>query len=116
LCVFLKLRLHFAAQWHSGQTAKLQDPMLLRKYGSVPISTVAGLCQLIFFLGASSPLRWFNNKEFLCITQYSRTQLHFTQQYSRYTATCFGPICGPSSGCDLTFEAAIQDVWGVLLG
>ena len=26
------------------------------------------------------------------------------------------PICGPSSGCDLTFGVAIQDVWGVLLG
>jgi len=25
-------------------------------------------------------------------------------------------MCGPSSGCDLTFGAAIQDVWGVLLG
>jgi len=31
-----------------------------------------------FFWGASSPLFWFNNKEFLCITQYSRTQLYFT--------------------------------------
>ena len=30
--------------------------------------------------------------------------------------TCFGPISGPSSGCDLTYRAAIQDVWGVLLG
>ena len=25
-------------------------------------------------------------------------------------------MCGPSSGCDLTYRAAIQDVWGVLLG
>jgi hypothetical protein len=46
---------------------------------------------------------------------YSRTQLYFTQQYSRYTTTCFGPICGPSSGCDSTYRAAIQDVWGVVL-
>jgi len=29
---------------------------------------------------------------------------------------CFGPICWSSSGCDLTYRAAIQDVWGVLLG
>ena len=28
----------------------------------------------------------------------------------------FHPICGPSSGCELTFGAAMQDVWGVLLG
>ena len=55
-----------------------------------------------------------NNKEFLCITQYSRTQLYFIQQYTRTTTTCFDPICGPSSGCDWTFGAAIQDVWGVL--
>jgi len=26
---------------------------------------------------------------------YSRTQLYFTQQYSRFTTTCFGPICWP---------------------
>ena len=25
-------------------------------------------------------------------------------------------MCGPSSGCDLTYRAAIQDVWDVLLG
>ena len=47
---------------------------------------------------------------------YSQTQLYFTQQYSSYTTTCFGPICGPSSGCDLIYGAAIQDVWGVFLG
>ena len=35
---------------------------------------------------------------------YSRTQLHFTQQYSRNTTTCFGPICGSSSGCDYTYS------------
>jgi len=28
----------------------------------------------------------------------------------------FRRICWPSSGCDLTYGAAIQDVWGVLLG
>ena len=47
---------------------------------------------------------------------YSRTQLHFTQQYSRFTTTCFGPTCWPSSGCNLTYRAAIQDAWVVLLG
>jgi len=25
-------------------------------------------------------------------------------------------MCWPSSGCDLTYRATIQDVWGVLLG
>ena len=58
----------------------------------------------------------YYNKEFLFITQYSRTQLYFTQQYSRTTTTCFDPICGSSSSSDLTFGAAIKDVWGVLLG
>jgi len=47
---------------------------------------------------------------------FSRTQLYFTQQYSRDTTTCFGPICGPSSGCDLTSGVAIQDMWGVFWG
>jgi len=32
--------------------------------------------------------------------------------------TCFGPICGPSSGCDWTFRSVIQECmecsWGVL--
>ena len=28
----------------------------------------------------------------------------------------FGPYMLPSSGCDLTYRAATQDVWGVLLG
>jgi len=28
----------------------------------------------------------------------------------------FQPLCWPSSGCELTYRAAIQDVWGVLLG
>ena len=46
---------------------------------------------------------------------YSRTQLYFTQQYSRNTTTCFGSICWPSSGCDSTYRAATQDVWGVVL-
>ena len=30
--------------------------------------------------------------------------------------TYFGPICGPSSGCNLTYRAAIQDVWVVFWG
>ena len=53
-------------------------------------------------------------KNFVYYT-YSRTQLYFTQQYSRYTTTCFGPICGLFSGCDSTYRAVIQDVWGVVL-
>ena len=32
---------------------------------------------------------------------YSRTQLYFTYLYSKNITTCFGPICGASSGCDL---------------
>jgi hypothetical protein len=55
-------------------------------------------------------------KNFLCITHTvehncissSSTlgiQLHVSALY-----------VGPSSRCDLTFGAAIQDVWGVLLG
>jgi len=54
-------------------------------------------------------------KNFVYYT-YSGTQLYFTQQYSRNTTTCFGPIGGPSSGCDLTYRAAVQDVWGVFWG
>jgi len=47
---------------------------------------------------------------------YSQTQLYSTQQYSRNTTTCFGPICGPSSGWDLSYRSVIQDVWGVWVG
>jgi hypothetical protein len=39
-----------------------------------------------------------------------------TPPICRNTTTYFGPICGPSSDCDLTYRAAIQDVWGVLWG
>jgi len=56
-----------------------------------------------------------NKKLFVCYT-YSRTQLYSTQQCNRYTITCLGPKCWHSSDCDLTYRAAIQDVWGVLLG
>jgi len=45
---------------------------------------------------------------------YRRTQLYFTQQYSMNTTTCLGHICGPSSGCALTYRAAIQDVWNLV--
>ena len=38
------------------------------------------------------------------------------KRYSRFTTTCFGPVCWLSSGCDLTYRSAIQDVWGVCLG
>jgi len=44
------------------------------------------------------------------------TCLYVTQQYSRYKITCFGPTYWPSSGCDLTYKAATQDVWSVLSG
>jgi len=71
--------------------------------------------RLYKFWSASSPLCWFNNGRIFVYYTYSRTQLYFTQQYSRYTTTCFGPICGLSSGCDSTYRAAIQDVWGVVL-
>jgi len=57
-----------------------------------------------------------DNKEFYVLHVQSNTQLYFTQQYSRNTTTCFGPICGPSSVFDLTYRAAIQDVWGVYCG
>ena len=62
------------------------------------------------------PVTCFRHKEFFVYYTYSRTQQHFIQQYSRNTTICFGPICGPSSGCNLTYRAAIQDVWVVLLG
>lgn len=38
----------------NGQTVKFQDLMLLRKYGSVRKSTVAGLCQFIWWLAGLS--------------------------------------------------------------
>jgi len=62
-----------------------------------------------------------HHQEFATITKnivyytYSRTQLYFSQHYSRNTTTRFGPTCGPSSGWDFTYRAAIQDMWGVLL-
>jgi len=39
---------------------------------------------------------------------YSRTQIYFTQQYSRYTTTCFSPICWSFSVCNLTYSATIH--------
>jgi len=52
------------------------------------------------------PVVWSNNKNLVHYT-YSRTQLYFTQQYSGNTTICFGSICGPSSGCDLTFQGSL---------
>jgi len=46
----------------------------------------------------------------------SLTKNYYVLHIQSNTTTCFGPICWPSSGCDLTYRAAIQDVWGVLLG
>jgi len=70
----------------------------------------------LLFWGASFRFFYFNNKKLVYYT-YSRTQLYFTYQYSGYTITSgantwFGPTCWPSSGCNLTYRAAIQDVWG----
>ena len=47
---------------------------------------------------------------------FSRTQLYFTQQYSRDTTTCFGHTCGPSSGCDRTFQGPLYKTCGVFFG
>jgi len=35
---------------------------------------------------------------------------------SRNITTCFGPICGPSSGCDLTFQGPLYKKCGVFFG
>ena len=32
------------------------------------------------------------------------------------TTTCFGPICEPSSGCDLTFQGPLYKMCGVFFG
>ena len=41
-----------------------------------------------------------------------------SKYYRRVTTTCFGPICGPSSGCDWTIGSVIQECvdrsWGFL--
>jgi len=58
-----------------------------------------------------------NNKEFSCITHtVEHNYISPNSTVGVCTNTCFGPICWPSSGCDLTYRAAIRDVWGVLLG
>ena len=61
------------------------------------------------------PVVWSNNKNLVHYT-YSRTQLYFTQQYSGNTTICFGSICGPSSGCDLTFQGSLYKNVGCFLG
>ena len=58
---------------------------------------------------------WFNNKEY-CVLHVQSNSTIFYLKYSKNTTTCFGPICGPSSGCDLTYRAAIKDGWGVFEG
>jgi len=45
-----------------------------------------------------------------------QTPLYFTQFFSGYTTTCFGPICWSSSDWDLIYRVAIQDMRGVLVG
>ena len=46
-----------------------------------------------------------------CVLHVQSNKLYFTQWYSKNTTTCFGPICWSSSGCDLTYRAAIQDLF-----
>jgi len=68
-------------------------------------------------LARTRALKWFKNlsneKFLLGITH---TVEHNYILPSKNTTTCFGPICGPSSGWDLTYRSVIQDVWGVLSG
>ena len=66
------------------------------------------MCRVFFYGigGYNSPRSWYPLLK----------QRDLVPQYSRNTTTCFGPINGPSSGCNVTYRAAIQDVWGVLLG
>ena len=67
------------------------------------------------FWGASSPLCWFINTEYCVLHVHTNpTVFHPAVQY--VTTTCFGHISGSSSGCDLNHRAAMQGVWGVLLG
>jgi len=61
--------------------------------------------------------RWFvslcyNNKQFLCIAHTVEHIYISPSSTVGYTTARFGPVCWPSSGCDLTYTAAIQDVWG----
>ena len=56
-----------------------------------------------------------SNKECLCIT------LTVEHNYISPSSTVgielhVSAPCGPASGCNVTYRAAIQDVWGVLLG
>ena len=68
-----------------------------------------------WYLNLSKDHRLRVTKSFLCITHTVEHNYISPNKYSRNTTTCFGPICGLSSGCDLTYRAAIQDVLGVLL-
>ena len=54
-----------------------------------------------------------NKKYFFVICCFLLTQVDKLLNTPR---TCFGPICWPSSGCNVTYRAALQDVWGVFLG
>jgi len=60
-------------------------------------------------------MRTVYNKEFLCITHTVKHN-YISPSSTVGTQLRFGPMCWPSSGCDLTYRAAIQDVMGVLSG
>jgi len=55
-------------------------------------------------------------KDFFCVLHIPSNTTIFHLVVQQVYSYVFRPLCGPSSGCDLTYRAAIQDVWGVLLG
>jgi len=56
-------------------------------------------------------------RHFNVISHNTRVAAEGTQCRMNFqTCRSFGPICRPSSGCNLTYRAATQDVWGVILG
>jgi len=50
------------------------------------------------------------------VNTYSRTQLYLFLNIQEFTATtCFGPICGPSSGCGWTYSLGYTSMRVVVL-
>ena len=88
-------------------------PLHRRGSGSIPGQSIWDLwwgkwhCDRLFFPSVSCCFPFIVvppiTKNLFVYYTCSLTQLYFTQQYSRDTTTCFGPICGPSSGCDLVY-------------